>query len=366
MKKVLFVSAFDYPTRYAHARHGFEMARAYHALCGENFLFIVNTAVEGLPMPFLQLFGPWGRRIKKMHLRRAFIPIRLFLFFLVQPASYVVITSDPALFAALGVLKYVFRFKLIVECHGSLTSSQGRALRCADLAVFTTPWLRDRYAMQGVPRSLVAPNAVDLDAFGSVQDDREVLRARHQLPPQVFIIGYIGRFEPLNSDKGLRFLIDSLERLLDVHLLLLGGAKHELPSIQEYVSQKQLGARVHIRGHVSADRVPEYAKACDLLAYVPADATTFFEHETSPMKLFEYMAARRPIILSDTPALRQVLDESSAFFIKPGSTDDFVRAVQAVRVSGASERVEAAFEKVKENTWRNRAARIAREAGGVL
>lgn len=366
MKKVLFVSAFDYPTRYAHARHGFEMARAYHSLWGENFLFIVNTAVEGLPLPFLQLFGPWGRRIKKMHLRRVLIPIRLVLFFLFRPASRLVITSDPALYAVLGVLKYVFGFQLIVECHGSLTYVQQRALCRADIAVFTTPWLRDRYVTPGVPRSLVAPNAVDLDAFKNVQDDREVLRAKCQLPRKVFIIGYIGRFEPLNADKGLRFLIDALERLPDVHLLLLGGAKHEIPTIEEYVGQKQLEARVHVRGHISADRVPEYAKACDLLAYVPAEVTTFFEHETSPMKLFEYMAAQRPIIVSDTPALRQVLDESSAFLIKPGSMDDFVSAVKATQVNGASERVEAAFEKVKENTWRNRALRIAREAGGVL
>lgn len=366
MKKILFVSAFDYPTRYAHARHGLEMARAYHALFGADFLFLVNTAVEGLPIPFVRLFGPFGRRIKKLRLRRVLIPIRLFLYFMFRPTSRVVITSDPAFFAVLGFQKRLFGFQLVVECHGPLTSSQEHALNRVDLAVFTTTWLRDRYATHTNLRSLVVPNAVDLDAFLEIQEDVESLRAKHQLPSQIFIIGYIGRFEPLNVDKGLRFLIDALDLLPDVHLLLLGGAKHEISAYQEYAHEKGLESRVHIRGHVSADIVPEYAKACDLLAYVPADATNFFEHETSPMKLFEYMAAKRAIIVSDTPALREVLDETSAFFIQPGSTDDFVRAVEAARANGASGRVEAAFAKVKENTWKHRATRIAEALGGML
>lgn len=366
MKNLLFVSAFDYPTRYAHARHGLEMAKGYHALFGEQFVFFVNTATEGLPVPHQRLFGGVGRRIKKLHLRRILIPLRLFVYFVTHPQWHIVVTTDPMLYAPLGFLKRLFGFRLVFECHGLLTPSQERALQRADLAVFTTKWLQDRYAQHTELRSIVAPNAVDLAAFANVHDDTLSLRAACNLPRDVFLIGYIGRFEPLQMDKGLRFLIDALSKLPDVHLLLLGGAKHEIPAYRAYVHERQVEDRVHIVGHVPAESVPRYAKACDMLAYVPVDTTTFFEYETSPMKLFEYMAAEKPIVISDMRALREVVDESSAYFIRPGSHEDFVHAVEAIQGGAGSDKARAAFEKVKENTWERRAARIVQALGGVL
>ena len=37
----------------------------------------------------------------------------------------------------------------------------------------------------------------------------------------------------------------------------------------------------------------------------------------SPLKMFEYMAAARPIVASDLPALREVLNENNALLIPP-------------------------------------------------
>ena len=355
MKRVVFISAFDYPTKYAHARHGLEMARAYHAIYGDDFTFVINTTTVPLPVPYVRLFGPFGRRIKLLRLRRALIPIRLFFFFLVNPAHSVVVT-DAVLFAPLVHFRRFFKYRLVCECHGSLSDRQAQALQAADLAVFTTKWLFDKYATAHTP-AVIAPNAVDLAAFQCTIASRTELRSDLGLPDG-FMIGYLGRFEPLKKDKGLRFLIDVMVSMQDVQLLLVGGSRQEIPTYEAYAVEQGVRDRVHFVTHVDAARIPKYAKACDALAYVPTERSQFFEHETSPMKVFEYMAAECPIILSDTRALREILDDEAAFFIQPGSRDEFMQAVDVIRRGEGEARARIAFEKVQGNTWLSRAKRI--------
>jgi glycosyltransferase involved in cell wall biosynthesis len=49
---------------------------------------------------------------------------------------------------------------------------------------------------------------------------------------------------------------------------------------------------------------------------------------TSPLKMFEYMAAGRPIVASDLPVLREVLDDEIAELVPPGDLDAMARAIQ--------------------------------------
>jgi glycosyltransferase involved in cell wall biosynthesis len=50
---------------------------------------------------------------------------------------------------------------------------------------------------------------------------------------------------------------------------------------------------------------------------------------TSPLKLFDYMAAGVPIVASDLPALREVLrHEENALLARPGDPDAFAAAVR--------------------------------------
>jgi glycosyltransferase involved in cell wall biosynthesis len=80
---------------------------------------------------------------------------------------------------------------------------------------------------------------------------------------------------------------------------------------------------------------------------------------TSPLKLFEYLAAGLPVFASDVPTSREVLNESVAKFFLP-TKDDFHRALREIMQDAAWMRsaAETAPEFVKRYTWQTRVSGI--------
>ena len=81
----------------------------------------------------------------------------------------------------------------------------------------------------------------------------------------------------------------------------------------------------------------------------------------SPLKIFEYMASQRPMICSDLPVLREVLNEDNAVLAPPDSADAWVEALKRLRDSRESgdKIASRAFADFEEHyTWDIRAKRV--------
>ena len=74
------------------------------------------------------------------------------------------------------------------------------------------------------------------------------------------------------------------------------------------------------------------------------------------MKLFEYMASKRPVVAANTPAIHQMADEPHVFFYTPDDASDMVRAItKALENSAEVEaKVERAFMKAAAFSWEKR------------
>jgi glycosyltransferase involved in cell wall biosynthesis len=86
----------------------------------------------------------------------------------------------------------------------------------------------------------------------------------------------------------------------------------------------------------------------------------------NPMKMFEYMAAQRPIITTDLPAIREVLDETRAVFCQGGEVAEWKAAIESL-ASDAARRAalaENARREVEKYTWVARAERALQEMSG--
>ena len=82
----------------------------------------------------------------------------------------------------------------------------------------------------------------------------------------------------------------------------------------------------------------------------------------SPLKMFEYMASGRPIIASDLPVLREVLEhERNAILVAPDDINGWVRSIQYLADDEkVRERLahQASIDLKQSYTWEKRAQKV--------
>ena len=101
-------------------------------------------------------------------------------------------------------------------------------------------------------------------------------------------------------------------------------------------------------------------READLLV-LPNRATSVSANYTSPLKLFEYLAAGRPIVASDLPALREILrDRENAWLVPPDDTAALAAALKTIaRDKALAVRLaKAAFDSAAAYSWDRRAERL--------
>jgi glycosyltransferase involved in cell wall biosynthesis len=87
---------------------------------------------------------------------------------------------------------------------------------------------------------------------------------------------------------------------------------------------------------------------------IPWPWTNFSAYYTSPLKLFEYMAAGVPIVASALPSLREVLrHDRNALLVEPGNPVSLAQGLQKVlsRSALADKIAERARVDVAKYTW---------------
>jgi glycosyltransferase involved in cell wall biosynthesis len=282
--------------------------------------------------------------------------------------------SESALFAVARIRRWLAR-PLVFELHGlgprrRIAGLLGRATKVVTL----TEQMRQRVVATGVAadRIFVAPDAVDLARFDPPVD-QAVCRARLGLPLDRPVIGYVGRFQTMGMDKGIPTLIRALSLLGGSAparrplLLCVGGPLDRLGDYAAIARERGLSPDdLRFVDRVPPVEVPYWIKACDA-ATIPFDWTEHFAYYASPLKMFEYMAARVPVVASDLPALREVLrHRENALLVRPDDPADLARALTALledpdlaaRLAGQARR------DVAPHTWDARALRILDELGG--
>lgn len=366
--QLIFLTSFRYPTQYAHPVWGLQMARAWTSLLGNSFVFAISdTRSPALlnGVSYVCAFPRAAKLLQKLHLRTIAYSV-WFPMFLLRRRCFgdrnVVFVNDPQLAKIVIVYKYLFRYRFVFECHGEYTPRMRRFLYAnADRIIFISRRLQE-YAIKETSayaaKSKVILNGVDVERFVYGTQSAASIREQLGITDDGIFIGYMGRFRPGDVDKGVSFMVRALAQLSGQYrMLFVGGIDTEIQEMEALARSVGVSDRIIFRSFIPTDEVPKYASACDILCYVP-ETISFQQRETLPMKLFEYMAARRPIIVSDTPSVREMLDESCAHFCEAGSVESFVDAV-ARAVAAPSTFTERAYVRVGQHTWLSRAKQMS-------
>jgi len=253
-------------------------------------------------------------------------------------------------------------FKVIFECH---TISHKQKLffwfaRRAHRIIAISGALKDAFIREGFEEShiLIAPSGVDLSIFAtpiSKKDAREKLN----LAQDAKIILYTGNFTTMGEDKGIADIIRALPELAGVTFVAAGGTA---PDVERYNSlAKEVGVddKVMLFPHAPQSTLALYQQAADVLL-MPFPDTPHYRNHMSPVKMFEYMASDRPIVASDLPTIREVLNETNAAIVLPGNPHSIASAVQKLltdSVYGEALAKQARAD-VEQYSWKKRSERI--------
>jgi len=241
------------------------------------------------------------------------------------------------------------------ESHTGAWNAAARKIAGQTYALITiTQGLKDFYVEKGVPtgKIFVAADGIDLDDFAH-PESKEDARKRLGLPAGKKIAMYIGR---LDGWKGSETLLTSSSALPDdVQVVIIGGEHEQAVSLQsKYPRVRFLGFRPY-------RQLADNQAAADVLILPNTGKDEISARFTSPLKLFTYMASGRPIVASDLPSIREVLDESCAYFVPPDDAQALARAIGAALEDSASpQKAARARELVVSYTWSARAEMILR------
>ena len=170
------------------------------------------------------------------------------------------------------------------------------------------------------------PNGVDLSLF--LGDGKEI-RARYNIEDSCIVILFVGALDKAHYYKGLEILMNSFRQLLkkykEIKLMVIGDGnlkQHYMNLSKEYNIEES----VIFTGKIfTFEDLAKHYLACDMVVY-PTTSTTI---ESFGMVLIEAMAAEKPVIASNIPGIRAVVDDDvNGFLVKPKDVDDLASKIQ--------------------------------------
>ncbi len=200
-------------------------------------------------------------------------------------------------------------------------------------------------------RILVAHDAVDLDHFNNIEI-AERARVKLGVPLDKKLVLYVGL---LDEWKGYQTLLTASELLPhDIHVGIIGGHVDQIKILEKKYPQ------VTFIGFKPYQELPSNQQAADVLIIPNSGRTEMSKCFTSPLKLFAHMASGVPIIASNLPSLREVLDDRLAYFFTPDDPRNLADSIVEVlkHPEQGKEKARLARQKVEEYTWIKRAQKI--------
>ncbi|MDO8523982.1 MAG: glycosyltransferase family 4 protein, partial [bacterium] len=190
-----------------------------------------------------------------------------------------------------------------------------RVMKKAALFPVQTKWKVEELSKQfGIPKERIPywPNGVDAEHFEVKETTKEAKRAL-KLSPEPLAL-YIGQLFPW---KGADTFVRSIAHVRsNVRYAIVGGEEADRVRIRKNIPESN-DPRISFYPFQPRKRIPLWLKAADVLVLPNTGTMKVSLYYTSPMKLFEYMAAGKPIVSSDIPSVREIVSEQEVFFATP-------------------------------------------------
>ena len=262
----------------------------------------------------------------------------------------VVLGTSPPIFQAVTawLVSFVKRRPLVLEIRdlwpefivdmGKLTNPVAISLarwlerflyRRARHFIVNSPAYVDYLIDKGIARERISliPNGVDPAMFEAGPSDAaaaQAIRDRYGLSGK-FVVMYAGVMGPANDLGVLLDAAADLRRDPRIHVVLVGDGKTRR-QLEEHA--RQLGLQnVTFAGPQSKADMRAFLQMADVCVATLQNIAMF--RMTYPNKVFDYLAAGRPVVLGIDGVIRQVVEEADAgVFVPPGNSAALANAIR--------------------------------------
>lgn len=381
--RILYIAHTRFPTEKA---HGHQMAHVCHALSELkhsvtllyptvwNVISKAHHSYYGLPPSFTAEEVPCFDALKS-----SLVPgpasVHVAMWSYARALSRYFMGSDAELLylrapALLGVA-VKSGIPTIIELHSLPRRGKRRfvslCMKTAKVVCLTSP-MREQLIQWGVDSSkiMVEGDAADLSRFEPLPTSAQA-RKIWKIATKRPVVGYVGSLLAINKlEKGVSDIIQAVHKLkkrgVPVFTFIVGGPE-ELKMKYEKLAHSLGLTRddIHFEGHVPHSLVPKAIAACDICVYpAPESNHPFFQRDTSPLKLFEYFAAGRPVVCASLPPIKDIATHKDVKFYTPGKKGALADAIEHLiehprEAAGYATRARAIS---KDHTWKKRMQRI--------
>ena len=225
-----------------------------------------------------------------------------------------------------ALLKWVFRFKYVVEVNGlapvEMKINNVSASRIAfvvfmeriiyklsDQLVTPSVLIRD-YLVRNYEVKAESVLVVSNGANPELSRPMDKIECRNQLglPPDGKVLVFVGSLKKWHGiDRLVPLMLQLVEEIPDLYLLIVGDGDKKA-DLEEWIGQKRMDRNIILAGKVPFEKVPVYINAGDI-CLAPYFEEGLNETGISPLKIFEYMACGRPIITNPVGGLDALFRE---------------------------------------------------------
>jgi len=198
----------------------------------------------------------------------------------------------------------------------------------ADAVVTLSQVMAQQVVARGIPegRVTVVPNAVDAERYAPRQRDPE-LAARLGIAEDEVVVGFAGGFRRYEALPVLVRAFAHVARPDRPVRLVLVGEGPVGDELRTLVAEQGLADRVLMPGQVPFDAMTAWYSLMDIVATARTDDRV--ARLVSPTKPLEAMAMARALVVSDIPALMEMVEpDRTALVVEPGSVDALAEALE--------------------------------------
>jgi len=258
------------------------------------------------------------------------------------------------------------RIPTIIDLHGTIFPLELKRLFKLGKNKFfkgittVSPFIKQHLIEKGFPEEkiFVMDNAVNLKKYDHITNEKKKLRLILNLPIDRRIILSAGK---MRFDRGMDTILEAANLLKNERysFYLLGGNKYRMKKWRNYIAKHNIKGDIQIMNFKPHSLIPYYLKAADVLLVIYSKSL-YSQEYMSPVKLFEYMAAKVPIIATKIGRNIEICNNNECLFTNLEDPKDLSEKIKLLinnrDLQGSL--IQNAYQKVKNYTIQDKCEKI--------